>query len=166
MPLDEQVVAAIYQEHAPALRSFVLGLTSNPEQAEDVVQEAIVRVWQQNPEITTSIRSYLFRIARNIVIDNFRRQQRRPQQASAVDPEQLAVAVESTDSIVTKVLMEEALKRISPEHREVIVALHYQRLTVVEAAQKLRIPTGTAKSRAFYAAKSLRAVLNEMGMES
>lgn len=101
------------------------------------------------------------------MIDNFRRQQRRPQHASAVDPEQLAMTgAASTDSMLTRVLLEEALSKLGVEHREVIVALHYHRLTVVEAAELLRIPAGTAKSRAFYAVKALRTVLNEMGMES
>ncbi len=44
MPLAEQIVAETYREHAPALRRFVIGITSSPEQAEDVVQETILRI--------------------------------------------------------------------------------------------------------------------------
>ncbi|MET3142929.1 UNVERIFIED_ORG: RNA polymerase sigma-70 factor (ECF subfamily) [Arthrobacter sp. UYEF2] len=116
MPLDEQIVAEIYREHAPALRRFVIGITSSPEQAEGVVQETILRIWQQAPGITTSMRGYLFRTARNIVIDNFRRQQRRPQQTQTEDLEQMAVTVEHVDGL----LMEEALARLSAGHGEVI----------------------------------------------
>ncbi|MET3348630.1 UNVERIFIED_ORG: RNA polymerase sigma-70 factor (ECF subfamily) [Arthrobacter sp. UYEF1] len=116
MPLDEQIVAEIYREHAPALRRFVIGITSSPEQAEGVVQETILRIWQQAPGITTSVRGYLFRTARNIVIDNFRRQQRRPQQTQTEDLEQMAVTVEHVDGL----LMEEALARLSAGHGEVI----------------------------------------------
>ncbi len=165
MPLDEQVVAEIYREHAPALRRFVTGMTSSPEQAEDIVQETILRVWQQAPGITTSMRSYLFRTARNVIIDNFRRQQRRPQQTQTGELEQMAVTVENVDGLLTKVLMEEALARLSAEHRDVIIALHYRRFTAVEAAAQLNIPAGTVKSRAFYALKALRAVLDEMGVK-
>src|SRR6478736_4915225 len=78
MPLDEDVVAAIYRDHGPALRRFVLGACHDPQQADDVVQETVLRVWQQAPQITGSLRSYLFRTARNIMIDNYRRAQRRP----------------------------------------------------------------------------------------
>lgn len=164
MPLDEQTVAEIYRDHAPALRRFAMGMSATPAQAEDVVQETILRIWQQDPRITTSMRSYLFRTARNIIIDNFRRQQRRPQQAQSGEPEQLAATVGHVDGLLTKVLMEEALARLSAEHRDVIVALHYRRCTALEAAGQLQIPVGTVKSRAFYALKSLRGILDEMGV--
>ena len=45
-----------------------------------------------------------------------------------------------------------------------VVALYYQRLSVAEAADHLGIPAGTVKSRAFYAVRSLRTVLDEMGV--
>ncbi len=64
-----------------------------------------------------------------------------------------------------KVLMEEALTRLSAVHREVIIALHYRRFTAAEAAAVLNLPAGTVKSRAFYALKALRAVLDEMGVK-
>ncbi|WP_026554558.1 sigma-70 family RNA polymerase sigma factor [Arthrobacter sp. 35W] len=163
MPLDDELVAEIYREHAPVLRRFVVGITSSPDAAEDVVQETILRVWQQAPGITTSMRSYLFRTARNIVIDNFRWQQRRPQQTQTEELEQMAVTVEHVDGLLTKILMEEALGRLSAEHRDVVIALHYRRLTAVQAAGELNVPAGTVKSRAFYALKALRAVLDEMG---
>ena len=73
MPLDEEVVAAIYRDHGPALRRFVLSACRDPQVAEDVVQETVLRVWQQSPHITGSLRSYLFRTARNIMIDNYRK---------------------------------------------------------------------------------------------
>ena len=68
------------------------------------------------------------------------------------------------DRLLLRVVMEEALARISTDHRNIILALHYQRLTAAEAAQSLGIPLGTVKSRAFYAAKALRSVLDEMGV--
>ena len=79
-------------------------------------------------------------------------------------PEAEPAAVDQLDRLLLRVLMEEALRRLSPEHRQVILALHYQRLTAVEAARVLAIPLGTVKSRAFYAAKALRVVLDEMGV--
>ena len=46
-----------------------------------------------------------------------------------------------------------------------VVALHYRRFTVDEAAVQLNIPSGTVKSRAHYAVRALRTILDEMGME-
>jgi RNA polymerase sigma-70 factor, ECF subfamily len=165
VPLDEDLVAAIYREHGAALRRFVLSASRDPHLADDIVQETVLRVWQQAPKITGSMRSYLFRTARNIMIDNYRKAQRRPLEAEdrdLADPEE---ATGRVDDLLNKVLMEEALLRLSPEHRDVLVALHYRRFTVGEAAVQLNIPSGTVKSRAFYAVKALRTILDEMGVE-
>ena len=69
------------------------------------------------------------------------------------------------DELLNRVLVEEALLRLSKEHRDVLVALHYRRFTVNEAAVQLNIPSGTVKSRAYYAVRALRTILDEMGVE-
>jgi RNA polymerase sigma-70 factor (ECF subfamily) len=161
---DEDVVAAIYRDHGTALRRFVLSCTSDENQADDVVQETVLRVWQHAPQITGSLRSYLFRTARNVIIDNYRKARRRPAEAGP-DALELAESSERVDELLNRVLMEEALLRLSREHREVLVALHYQRFTVNEAALRLNIPSGTVKSRAFYAVRALRTILDEMGVQ-
>ncbi|MFF2028960.1 sigma-70 family RNA polymerase sigma factor [Arthrobacter sp. NPDC058192] len=166
MPLDEDVVAAIYRDHGAALKRFVLSASrGDPHLADDVVQETVLRVWQQAPQITGSLRSYLFRTARNVMIDNYRKAQRRPQEAGGRDVPDQADAAGHIDDLLNKVLMEEALLRLSAEHREVLVALHYRRHTVQEASAHLKIPAGTVKSRAFYAVRALRTILDEMGVQ-
>ncbi|MDT0194473.1 sigma-70 family RNA polymerase sigma factor [Arthrobacter sp. AB6] len=165
MPLDEDVVKSIYRDHGPALRRFVLGVSRDPQLAEDVVQETVLRVWQQTPEITGSLRSYLYRTARNIMIDNYRRAQRRPAEMLEGDVTEPAAVMEKVDELLNRVLVEEALVRLSKEHRDVLVALHYRRFTVNEAAVQLNIPSGTVKSRAYYAVRALRTILDEMGVE-
>ena len=165
MPLDEDVVAAIYRDHGTALKRFVLSASRDPQLADDVVQETVFRVWQQAPQITGSLRSYLFRTARNIMIDNYRKAQRRPQEAGERDVPDTPDGAGRIDELLNKVLMEEALLRLSAEHREVLVALHYRRYTVQEASAQLKIPSGTVKSRAFYAVRALRTILDEMGVQ-
>lgn len=165
MSLDEDVVAAIYRDHGAALRRFVLSASRDPQLAEDVVQETVLRVWQQAPEITGSLRSYLFRTARNIMIDQYRKAQRRPRESLERDAAEFADPAERVDDLLNRVLIEEALLRLSAEHRDVLVALHYRRYTVQEASQQLNIPSGTVKSRAFYAVRALRTILDEMGVQ-
>ena len=165
MPLDEDVVESIYREHGAALRRFVMSASRDRQLAEDVVQETVLRVWQHAPAITGSLRSYLFRTARNIMIDNYRRAQRRPAEALEDGSVDNAEALEIVDELLNRVLIEEALLRLSREHRDVVVALHYRRFTVDEAAVQLNIPSGTVKSRAHYAVRALRTILDEMGME-
>jgi RNA polymerase sigma-70 factor (ECF subfamily) len=50
------------------------------------------------------------------------------------------------------------------DHRKVVIELYYRRRTVTEAAKALGIPTGTVKSRSFYALRALRDALEERGV--
>lgn len=170
MPLDESVVAALYREHAPVLRRFV-GRSLDPARAEDVVQEAILRVWKQAPEVS-SMRAYLLQTTRNILIDMHRAAGRRVIEVAAdrgddsrarVDPRATNPEVE-IDRALDQILVEDALSRLQSDHRAVVIALYYRRLSVTEAADALAVPVGTVKSRAFYAVRSLRAILDEMGV--
>ncbi|GAB3277776.1 sigma-70 family RNA polymerase sigma factor [Sinomonas notoginsengisoli] len=168
MPMDEDAVAALYRDHAAALRRFARGAVGS-EKAEDIVQEAIIRVWRQAPLETQGLRAYLYRTVRNLIVDQHRVAARRPRTVASVDesPDGFAVAVdaERIDELLDRVVMEEALMRLTPEHREALVAVHYRRLTVTEAARELGVPAGTVKSRCFYALKALRSALDEMGVD-
>ena len=53
---------------------------------------------------------------------------------------------------------------LRPEHREVISLIHFEGLKLREAAERLRIPVGTVKSRCYYALESLRVALEEQGL--
>ncbi|WP_026535870.1 sigma-70 family RNA polymerase sigma factor [Arthrobacter sp. H14] len=165
MSMDSEAVMRLYREHGPALRRFAASATSNPDQAEDIVQESILRVWQHAPERTTNMRGYLFRTARNVIIDNYRRRTHRPVEAG---PDHLDdnFYSDGVDELLLKLTMEEALGSLSPEHRGVIVALHYRGLTVAQTAELLQIPAGTVKSRAYYGLRELREALSGMGVMS
>ncbi len=171
MPLDEDVVADIYREHAPALRRFIARTSFDRSRTEDVVQEVILRVWRQAPQVS-SMRAYLLQSTRNLLIDMHRTSSRRVVEVAEdrdddsharTDPRATNPVVE-IERALDQILVEEALARLHPDHRAVVVALYYQRLTVVEAATSLRVPVGTVKSRSFYAIRSLRAILDEMGV--
>jgi len=58
-----------------------------------------------------------------------------------------------------------ALERLSPDHRQMIRLAHFQGLSMREIAELCDLPIGTVKSRTWYALRSLRLVLEEMGIE-
>jgi RNA polymerase sigma-70 factor (ECF subfamily) len=57
-----------------------------------------------------------------------------------------------------------ALERLTPEHRRMIRLAHFQGMTMSEIARRCEIPVGIVKSRTWYALRSLRLVLEEMGV--
>ena len=115
------LMRTLHDEHAAALWSFVLGLTSGDRgRAEDVVQETLLRAWRR-PELmqpdaeghhNASIRSWLFTVARNIVVDQWRAGRRRPESLMDVVPEQLEP--DRTDAALQSMLVGEALRRLRP----------------------------------------------------
>jgi RNA polymerase sigma-70 factor, ECF subfamily len=160
MPLDDEAVAEIYREHGPMLRRVVWRATSDANRVEDIVQEVILRVWRQAPE-ADNLRAYLITTARHLIVDQHRAATRRPQQTTLVE---LPVNDAALDRALDQVLVEEALGRLQPTHRDVVRCLYYERLSIAETAGRLGVPEGTVKSRAYYAVRNLRAILDEMGV--
>ena len=85
MPLDKEVVAAIYAEHGGVLRRFALRATRDPGLADDLVQEVVFRAWRKAPE-PTNMRGYLLATARNLLIDQYRAAGRRPAESPGRRP--------------------------------------------------------------------------------
>ena len=167
MPMDEDAVAAMYRDHGAALRRFARSAVGSDEQAEDIVQEAIIRVWRHAPDAPVGLRAYLYRTVRNLIVDQHRQRARRPRTVTFAGTEgfDAAVDAERIDELLDRVVIEEALMRLTHEHRQALVAVHYRRLSGAEAAAELGVPAGTIKSRCFYARKALRAALDELGVE-
>ena len=164
---DEAVLEELYRSHALVLFGFVLRLVPDHDQAQDVVQETMLRAWRSLDEIDPrrgDPRSYLFTVARNIVVDRWRAERRRPRLVSDED----AIAGESVsdglDARLDGWLVQEALTRLSAPHRAVLDELYFRGSTVAETASALGIPPGTVKSRAYYAVRVLRAAFDEMGI--
>jgi RNA polymerase sigma-70 factor (ECF subfamily) len=164
---DAELLRALHAEHGDALFAHALRLNAGDRQrAEDLVQETMLRAWQ-HPEALDpargSIRAWLFTTARNLAIDNWRRRSARVGEVITDAPPELPMADE-TDRAVESWIVAEALQRLSPQHREVLVECYYQGRSVNEAAGRLGVPPGTVKSRTYYALRSLKLVLEELGV--
>lgn len=170
---DEDEVHAAYLLHGPEIYRFVLRGLDDAGAAQDVTQETFLKAWRHadkyDPELA-SLRSWLFGIARNTMIDHARAAAVRPWQARLLDPPTAQEAGEQvpdpTERLLGAWLVEEALRRISAQHRVAIVETHLRERPHDEVAAELGIPVGTLRSRVFYGLKSLRTVLDEMGVEA
>ncbi|SDC82068.1 RNA polymerase sigma-70 factor, ECF subfamily [Geodermatophilus telluris] len=166
-PLD---VRAAYAAHGPELYRFALRQLGDGGAAQDVVQEVFLRAWRASgsydPQLA-GLRTWLFAIARNVVVDEVRRFAVRPWQRQLTDVgERDAPAVDADDArLVDAWVVEEALRRVSEEHRTAIVQTHLRGRPYAEVAAELGVPVGTVRSRVFYGLKALRLALDEMGVE-
>jgi RNA polymerase sigma-70 factor (ECF subfamily) len=162
---DETLLRALHDEHAAALWNFVLHLTGGDRsRAEDVVQETLFRAWRRPAVLSqqeSSARGWLFTVARNIVVDGWRADRRRPTTSAESVPEPLEP--DSTDRALQAMVVAEAMRRLSHDHGAVLLECYYRGCTAAQAAVRLGVPVGTVKSRLHYALHALRLVLEEMG---
>ena len=165
---SDDLMVALHSEHAKALWGFALRLTGGDRaHAEDVVQETLLRAWR-NPDVLSgssgTTRAWLFTVARHLVIDQWRSGRSRHEVLAAELPEPRGASGPPADDILEAWLVADALARLSEEHRQVILLCYFRGRSVAEAAAQLGIPAGTVKSRTYYALRSLRLVLQEMGV--
>jgi RNA polymerase sigma-70 factor (ECF subfamily) len=164
---DDIFVTELYRQYRMPLLAYVLRLTGGDRQlAEDVVQEAMVRAWRQADQLdrnAPSLMPWLATVARRIVIDTSRRGKARPTETGDSMLENVPVD-DTTEELLRKMVVAEALQTLSPAHREVLNETILRDRTVNEAAEILGIPPGTVKSRVYYALKALRLVLAERGV--
>lgn len=158
---DEALVHAVYQEHGRAMLAYATRLTGDRGAAEDVVQEALIRAWR-HPEVLTngkgSTRGWLLTVVRNLVTDRVRARAARPHEVAQA-PDAPPVTRDHADRVATSVTVLAALARLSEDHRGVLDQVYFQGRSLAEAATALGIPTGTVKSRSYYALRALRAAL-------
>lgn len=160
----EHELAALQREHGRPLFALLLRLCDGDRQrAEDLVQETLVRAWQHpealRAENFDSVRPWLLTVARRLAIDARRARQARPAEVGDAVLENARVISDHAERAAATLDVREAVKTLTPEHREVLVLVYFQGASVAEAAAALGIPPGTVKSRAYYALRALRRVL-------
>ncbi len=168
---DEDAVGAAYAAHGAEIYRFLLRGLGDAGAAQDVVQETFLRAWRArerfDPELA-SLRVWLFAIARNAMLDHARASKVRPWQTNLVDPPAAALmggtTEDDTERLVHSWVVEEALRRLSEEHRTAIVQTHLRERPYDEVARELGVPVGTLRSRVFYGLKALRVAMDEMGV--
>ncbi|OLZ49464.1 RNA polymerase subunit sigma [Amycolatopsis coloradensis] len=148
------------------LFSQVLYLTGHDRQwTEDVVQETLIRAWQHSDTLNREpgmLRGCLLTVTKRIVIDGWRNQSARPQEAELESPENAETA-DQVDQSLSALAISEALRYLDSKYQAVIYETYLTGHTVREAAVILGIPEGTVKSRLYAAMRTLRRSLGELG---
>ncbi len=162
-------VRAVYAAHGGELYRFARRALGDSGLAEEAVQEAFLRAWQAADRFDDrlgSLRTWLFAILRNVVIDLSRARAVRPRLAPADRAGGEPVhdlGAESIDSVLVAGQVEEALGKISPDHRMALVEVQMKGRSYADVAAECGVPVGTIKSRVFYGLKALRLALEELG---
>jgi RNA polymerase sigma-70 factor, ECF subfamily len=157
----DAAVRQLYTRHAVALHGYVARFCPDRASVDDIVQETFIRAWQHLPQLSGDdrpVRPWLFRVARNLLIDADRAARSRPTTVQ-VQPAEKGGDDTGLNQILDRQLVTGALSRLSLAHRAVLVEIFYQGDSVARAARQLGIPHGTARSRLHYALQALREQL-------
>ena len=170
MPEDEvALMRRLHEEHAEVLWRYCLRLVGNDRaHAEDVAQETLLRAWRHRGVLdgsSAAVRAWLFTVARNIVIDDWRSRRSHPETPVAEVPES-RTADDTNDQLLLSWVVAEALTHLSADHRTVLLECYYRGRSVAEVSQRLGVPEGTVKSRTHYALRALKLALEEMGVSA
>jgi RNA polymerase sigma-70 factor (ECF subfamily) len=164
----EDGIRAAYREHGPALFRHAVQSLRDRGLAEEAVQETFVRAWRHadrfDPAVG-SLRTWLFAILRNVVIDMARARAIRP--SFATEPDRVgrdAVSDDESGGVLDAAVLADALRHLSDEHRRAIVETHLHGRSYTDVAAQLGVPVGTVRSRVFYGLRALRLVLDEAGV--
>jgi RNA polymerase sigma-70 factor, ECF subfamily len=152
-----------------AYRSELIGLArralGSTHLAEEAVQETFVRAWRSRDRFDASLgslRTWLYSIERNLLVDMARSRQRQEIRDARLE-EQFEPVSDHVEQAMASWQVEEAVRQLSEQHRTVIIEIYFRGATSKEMADRLAVPEGTVRSRLFYALKALRLSLQEMG---
>lgn len=142
-------------------------MLGNDEDANDAAQDTLVKVLRSLDlyDPGRAFSTWVFGIARNTCIDEHRRRKRRawdePGEVVDSGPTPLQLAADSERAE----LLGDALERLAPLYREVLVLYHFEHLKYHEIAETLDLPMGTVMNRIFRARKKLRDLYEGVGGE-
>lgn len=154
---------ACYRDLAPKLILFARQWVPSIADAEDVVQTAFVKFWRRQPEAQPEHYPLLYSAVRSTALDLLRGDQRRARREASPDVEVLRDDQPFFDAGIeqreTASCLEEAMRRLPPEQREVLALRVWGELTFAEIADTLGESINTVASRHRYALEALRRIL-------
>lgn len=173
---EQQLVAALrrgeraaferlYDSYGAALYGVIHKIVKDDEVAQDLVQEAFVKIWQGVHGYDSSrgrLFTWMLNVSRNLAIDHLR--SRTAKQQTNIYPLENSVHLGQEDGTPTALpdlgIVKQQLARLRAEHQVVIDLVYFQGYTHAEVAEALEIPLGTAKTRIRNAITELRAQLD------
>lgn len=164
---DMLALQTLFERYRHVMYQTALGITRQPEIAEEVVQDCFYRLYRYAAKLDSSLplAPWLYRVTVNLCYSRLKRRRRRPWTESFhALAERLKAGPRSTPEHVAEQhelqgIVRATLNQLSPHHRAVLVLHYFHEYSVAEIADILETPEGTVKSRLFYARKLLKAQL-------
>ena len=157
---DREAFAVLVHQVSDSLYAVAQRILRDPGLAEDALQNALVLAWRRIPKLRDPDRfeAWIHRILVHACYDESQRARHRTANIRVLPIGGLSTPDDSA-AIADRDELERAFRQLTIEQRAVFVLHHYLGLPLVEIAELLGIPAGTARSRLHYAIADLRVAL-------
>jgi RNA polymerase sigma-70 factor, ECF subfamily len=158
---DEEAFASLAVAVGDRLHAVAHRILRDADLAEDATQQALLAIWRNLPQLRDPARfdAWSYRLLVNACYVEGRRNRRWSPSLRILPNEEPAVA-EALGWVADRDQLERGFRRLSIDHRAVVVLHHYLDLTLDEVAEALGVPVGTVRSRLHHAMRGLRAALD------
>ena len=158
---DKGAYALLAAEIADRFLAVARRILRDMDLAEDATQQALLAIWQDLPQLRDPARfeAWSYRLLVRACYAEGRKQRRWAPNLRLL-PRGRAAADDDLSSVVDRDQLERGFRRLSLDHRAVVVLHHYLDLPLDRVAEILGIPAGTAHSRLHHAMRALRAALD------
>jgi RNA polymerase sigma-70 factor (ECF subfamily) len=151
---DLEALEEFYDQTSTPLFSVALRILGDAAEAEEVIQDVFVQIWEKAPIFDATLGSafhWALSIARHRAIDRLRARQRRARLAEDFQQSGVAAPPDQTSSLALNnddvAIIQSALKSLPPEQRQAIELAFFSGKTHQEIATELSEPVGTIKAR-------------------
>ncbi|MCF7825890.1 MAG: RNA polymerase sigma factor [Candidatus Marinimicrobia bacterium] len=162
---DAKAFDQLMREYSPELYHFILRIVSNTEDAQDILQDTFVRVWEKSHQFkgNSTVKTWIFRIAINLAYTHLKKRKRWghlvldeiKSLVSGSDP------VKETEAAHDAQLLEKSLANLTPRQHAVVVARIYQDLPYTEISKALGCSENAAKVHFHEGKKRIESYINK-----
>ena len=161
---DRQAFTTLYRRYHPRLHGYLRRLLADPQMAEEVFDDVMFVVWKDAQRFAgaSAASSWIFGIAYRRAMSALRSEARHQSRVDRnASPERIAGRSSGSGDLI-----EAALQRLSPNHRQVVELTYFFGFSCKEIAEIADCPVNTVKTRMFHARKRLRLLVPELAGEN
>ena len=154
---DDAAWETVVYSYGKRIYNLSYRYTSRKEEAEDLTQEILIRVYQNLKSYRSeagSFQNWVLRVARNLIIDHYRQVRRYPQTGGSEELETVTIQDDripnpqrAAEQVEAARFLQDGLQALSPELKEAIILRELEGMAYQEIADMLGVPEGTVKSR-------------------
>ena len=163
---DRAAFMALFRLYAPKIRAYILRLGAGAAQADDLIQDVMLTIWNRAAQFDpkrAAASTWIFTIARNRRIDVVRRERRYEYDSddAMLVEDQTPDSFQAVSARQTEARIAQAMAQLPQEQRAVMQLAFFDDKAHGAIAEELKLPLGTVKSRIRLAMDKLRALLGE-----